>query len=112
MQNVERVRECLKLAAREAKANRVASMTLVQQTLYVLLVAGKQARDRRQYALALDYTLAHRILKLTGSIADAWRALQEESEPASEIGQLTPASNTGVTEPSASVPIEYFTGGK
>lgn len=112
MQNVDRMREVFKLAAREAKANRVASMTLLEQTTYILLVAGKQARDRRQYALALDYRLTYALCKVCSSIDEVWTSLRENDVLGSETAPNTPASNTGVTPAGATVPLEYFTRGK
>lgn len=112
MQNIGRMRELLKLTAREAKANRAVGLSLVDQVLYSLLVQERQARSRREYTRALDCMLTYRVLKAGGSISKAWASLQEQSVLGDETGRNTPASNTGVTESPAAVPMEYFTGGK
>lgn len=107
------VRQMLKLAAREAKANRAANSTLTQQTLFILSSMSGQHKKARRYNQAMVCFLAYRVLKEAGSVKAAWHALQEDDVIDGEPIGHTPVSNTGVTEQAAvQVPIDYFTGGK
>lgn len=112
MQNVDRMRELFKLAAREAKTNRSANCTILEQVRFILLVSGKQAKARREFSLALDYHLTWCVCKASSSLREAWASLQPLGEHEANSTEETPASNTGVTDPSAAVPLDYFTGGK
>lgn len=112
MQNGHEIAAVLKCAAREAKANRAAHLSLVEQTLYILLVASRQHLKRREYHRAYLHQTAWRVLRHHSSIKLAWEHLTQASEPRPDETQTTPVSNTGVTESSAAVPLDYFTGGK
>lgn len=109
MPNVEQVRQVFKLAAREAKAKRAEGMSLKEQVQYILLVAGQQYRNRRQYDLAMCCHLARCVLASSETIKEGWESLQENGACAANSEPITPVSNTGVTETPAAVPIEYFT---
>ena len=112
MPNVEQMRVVLQAAARDAKRARAAGMSLAEQTAYILLVAGQQARNQRRYELAMTFHLARSVLVAAGSINAAWSSLTEEPALDSNSGSQTPVSNTGVTNSPADVPLEYFTRGK
>lgn len=112
MPNSQEVAQVLKLAARHAKANRAANCTLYDQVLFSLSAASGQLKRQKRYHDALVHHLAWACLKSAGSIKEAWAMLVEVDVPQVETAPQTPVSNTGVTESPATVPLEYFTGGR
>lgn len=110
MQRESRLAELFKMAARQAKAERAAGMSIMDQVKYILLVAGRQHVSRREYTQAREYTDVYRLVKPFNTVQSAWDEIQRAVENASSSTGQTPVSNTGVTGTGAAVPSEYFEG--
>lgn len=112
MQNGHEALELFKATARACKSDPSRSCTLREHVRFSLLVQGKQAISRKEYRRALICKQLCQIVERSKSIKEAFIHLEELIANGHSPSQQTPVSNTGVTEPAAAVPIDYFTGGK
>lgn len=108
MQNWSEVEELFKLTARACKSDPSRSCTLIEHMRFSLLVAGRQHVTRREYRRALLCKELLQFLKHYEDVKSAWNDLQLTIARDLRSTQKTPASNTGVTDTSAAVPLEYF----